>query len=698
MSSSASTEWNVGVDIGGTFTDIVFVGNDGDVFRRKVLSTPPDYSAAIREALTVIFQDQKIAASSVRRFVHGTTIATNAILEERGAITALITTEGFRDVLEFRRLRVPELYNFLYERPAPLIPRRRRFEVSERLDARGKVLERLDLDSVKRAVQRVKESGARALAIALLHSYTNPAHEHRVEKIARRMLGPDVFICCSADILPEIREYERTSTAVINAYIGPVVHEYVSAMQKMLHQLGVPAPLQIMQSSGGVLGVAAVLAKPAYIVESGPAAGVIGGAELARRAAIGNVITIDMGGTTAKASMVEQGRVTKTSEYEVGAGINISSHLTKGRGHALKLSVIDVSEIGAGGGSLATVDETGRLKVGPQSAGADPGPVCYGRGGEIPTLADAMVVLGYVNPTRIAGGAVAIDAARSRSAIERLIAKPMKKSVLDAAYGIFVLAGTTMTRAVKAVSTFRGRDPRDFALVAFGGNGPVMAAQIADELQQRKIVVPQMPGVFSAFGLLLAELEQEFTQTYFRRTHAIEPGELETRYAELERRAHAALCGDGADPARIALRRSADLRYAGQAFELTIDVHDTQDPAQLAEAFGVEHERSYGHRAVNEPVDLVSLRVSGSERRDDKSIVIPSAIISERETGATTRRDVYFGPAHGRHATEIVSRNALGPTPRPGPMVIEEYDATCLVPPGWEAQLDAMGNIVLTAE
>ena len=690
--------WSVGVDIGGTFTDIVFVGDDGRVLRHKLLSTPQDYSAAIRDGLGVVFRDHGIVPSAVRRFVHGTTIATNSILEGRGAVTALITTAGFRDVLEFRRLRVPELYNFLYERPAALVPRRRRFEVGERLDAKGKVLDRLDLDSVKRAVARVKESGARALAIALLHSYANPSHEHRVAAIARRMLGKDVFICCSADILPEIREYERTSTAVINAYIGPVVHAYVSGMQEMLRALGVPAPLQIMQSSGGVLGVAAVLAKPAFIVESGPAAGVIGGAELTRHAGIANVITIDMGGTTAKASMVEQGRVTKTSEYEVGAGINVSSHLTKGRGHALKLSVIDVSEIGAGGGSLAVVDESGRLKVGPQSAGADPGPVCYGRGGEVPTLADAMVVLGYINPTRIAGGAVAIDAARSHAAIERLIAKPMGKSVLDAAHGIYVLAATTMTRAVKAVSTFRGRDPRDFALLAFGGNGPVMAAQIAAELQQRKIVVPQMPGVFSAFGLLLAELEQEFTQTHFRRTQAIQSDELEALYRALERRAHAALCGDGADPARITLHRSADLRYAGQAYELTINVGDPLDPAQLAEAFGVEHERSYGHRAVNEPVDLVSLRVSGTERRDDRTAIIPRKIVAAHAVAATPPRDVYFGAEHGRRMTDIVSRDALSASSRAGPMVIEEYDATCLVPPGWAAELDAMGNIILTAE
>ncbi len=693
--------WQVGVDIGGTFTDIVLVGDAGAVLKRKVLSTPKDYSAAIRAGIVSLFEEHAIDPASISRFVHGTTVATNAILEGRGAVTALITTQGFRDVLELRRLRVPELYNFLYERPAPLVPRRRRFEVIERLDARGRVLRRLDLASVKQALAEVKSSGAKALAISLLHAYANPAHERRIASHARRMLGPGVFVCCSSDILPEIREYERTSTTVINAYIGPVVRGYVRALQDMLRDLGMRVPLQIMHSSGGVLGIDAVLAKPAYIVESGPAAGVIGGAELARQAGLANVITIDMGGTTAKASMVEGGRVARTSEYEIGAGINVSSHLTKGRGHALKLSVIDVSEIGAGGGSLAEVDRLGLLHVGPRSAGADPGPVCYGRGGEVPTLTDAMVVLGYINPLRIAGGAVAIDARLARSAIEQQVAKPLGKNVLDAAYGVYVIASATMTRAVKAVSTFRGRDPREFALVAFGGNGGLMAAQIASALQLKRIVVPQLPGLFSAFGLLLAGLEQEFTQTYFRRTESVTRDELERMYAKLEERAREALLGDGADPARIVTRRSADLRYSGQAYELTVALAEDSppEPADLAEAFGQEHERTYGHRAVEEPVDLVSLRVSGIQAIDDQIPVIPSRLVFEqtgRQREAT--REIYFGPEHRLCKTPIIDRGALLTGPRSGPLVLEEYDATCLVPPGWTASLDAKGNVLLVGE
>lgn len=693
--------WQAGVDIGGTFTDIVLVGDDGAVVRRKVLSTPHDYSAAIRDGMIAAMQEHAIAPADIRRFVHGTTVATNAILEGRGAVTALITTRGFRDVLELRRLRVPELYNLSYERPAPLVPRRRRFEVEERIDAKGRVLTKLNVATVKNALQLVRESGARALAISLLHSYANPAHELRVAELARRILGPQIFICCSSSILPEIREYERTSTVVINAYIGPVVHGYVKRLQAVLRDLGIPAPLQIMQSNGGVLGAEAVLEKPAYIVESGPAAGVIGGARIAQRSGNANVVTIDMGGTTAKASMVEDGHVTKTSEYEIGAGINISSHLTKGRGHALKLSVIDVSEIGAGGGSLAVVDRSGLLRVGPQSAGADPGPVCYGRGGTTPTLTDAMVLLGYVNPDGIAGGAVPIDANLAHAAIEREIAKKLRRTVRDAAFGIYVLAATTMTRAVKAVSTYRGRDPRDFGLVAFGGNGALMAAQIADALQIRRIVVPQMPGLFSAFGLLIAQPEQEFTQTLFGRTSGVDSQEVEAAYRGLEARARRALLQDGANPDMIEVRRLADLRYSGQAYELTVAVPEGRriDPRDLAEAFGVEHQRTYGHRALDEPVDLVSLRLQAVERVKAGREILPTALLAAaRSAGEPVSRAVYFGPEHGELPTPVISRADLSGAARSGPLIIEEYDATCLVPPGWSASIDPMANIVLSAE
>jgi N-methylhydantoinase A len=684
--------YRIGVDIGGTFTDIVLDAGDGTVLTRKVLSTPDDYSRAIGTALEDLFRTERIDAAEVTAVVHGTTIATNAILEGRGARTALITTAGFRDVLELRRIRVPELYNFDYEKPAPLVSRRLRFEVRERVNAKGAIVRPLDEASVEAALDRVEAAEVEALAIGLLHAYANPAHEHEIARRARERLGRDVFICCSADILPELREYERLSTTVINAYVGPVVERYVSALEARLRSLGVTAPLQIMQSSGGILGASSVVQKPAYIVESGPAAGVIGAAVVARRSGTKNLITIDMGGTTAKASMVEGGEVTKTAEYEVGAGINISSHLVKGRGHALRLPVIDVSEIGAGGGSLARVDAAGLLHVGPQSAGAMPGPVCYRQGGRTATLTDAMLVLGYINPEALVGGALRLDAEAARRAVEEQIATPMGRSPLDAAWGVYILAAATMTRAVKAVSTFRGRDPREFRLFAFGGNGPLMAAIIAEALQIEEVIVPPLPGVFSAAGLLAARLEEEFSQSLFRHADDLDPTEMEDVFASLERRATEALTANGCRPETIGVRRAADLRYSGQAYELTVPVAPGAAAFDLIEAFSSEHERTYGHRAVDEPVDLVSLRVSAAERVSADG----SAVQRPRRGGpGKPPRQVYFGEKHGAMTTPVISRIDLETGGRSGPLVIEEYDATCVVPPGWSVRLDADGNLLL---
>jgi N-methylhydantoinase A len=691
----SGTSYRIGIDIGGTFTDIVALSGDGQVRRMKLPSTPDDYSRAIRQGLGDLMAGEGIPPASVESVVHGTTVATNAILEGRGARTALLTTAGFRDVLELRRIRLPQLYDLTYERPADLVPRRRRFEVAERMGPRGEILQPLDIASAEAALDRVAASGAEALAIAFLHAYANPDHEERVADLARARLGPQVFICRSSDVLPEIREYERTSTTVINAYVGPVVHTYLSRLRDALDALGIAAPLRIMQSNGGVLGAEAVLNKPAFIVESGPAAGVIGGAALAARCGLPNVITIDMGGTTAKASMIEDGRVVKTSEYEVGAGINLSSQLTKGRGHALKLPVIDVSEIGAGGGSLARIDATGMLRVGPESAGAVPGPVCYGLGGEIVTLTDAMIALGYVNPHALAGGAVKLDAARSRAAMQAQIAGPLNRPLAEAAHGVFVIAAEIMTRAVKAVSTFRGRDPRGFRLIAFGGNGALMAAEIAAALQVREVVVPPLPGLFSAFGLLDARLEADVSRTLFRRAAAVDAGEMAAIFDRLTAQARATLLGEGCPEDRIRLRRTAELRYSGQAFELAVDVAAGALPPNigldLAEAFGQEHLRTYGHHAPGDPVDLMSLRITAWEDAPAGATSAPLRLLDDTRGGS---RPAYFGRRHGLIDTPILGRHALA-NPVDGPAVIEEYDATTLVPPGWTARLDEWGNILL---
>src|ERR1700722_6929306 len=505
------------VDIGGTFTDIVLLSADGSVRTRKVASTAADYGEAIVLGLRELIDEVGLDPAEVTGGVHGTTVATNTILEGRGARTALITTRGFRDVRESRRLRIPVLYDLQYTPPKPLVPRRLRFEVDERLGPRGEVWQALNNASVVQATERIAAAGVAAIAISLINAYANPAHEQRVAEILRAHMPGRPHITLSSDILPEMREYERTSTTVVNAYIGPVVEHYLSALQQRLGSIGISAPMRIMQSNGGVMAAEAAIAKPAYIIESGPAAGVIAAVAMARRIGVANVISLDMGGTTAKAALIENGEPAKTGEYEVGAGINLSSKLVKGGGHAVKLPFIDVSEIGAGGGSIVSVDSVGSLKVGPRSAGAEPGPACYGLGGSEPTFTDAMVVLGYLNPTMLAGGRVRLDRALAQRAIAEQVAAPLGLSTIDAAWGTYAVAAANMTRAVKAVSTYRGRDPRDFVLMAFGGNGPVASVAIARALGMSRVIVPPAPGVFSAFGLLCSDTEYVVSRTLFRR-------------------------------------------------------------------------------------------------------------------------------------------------------------------------------------
>ncbi|MFO1350358.1 MAG: hydantoinase/oxoprolinase family protein [Gammaproteobacteria bacterium] len=695
---STETSYRIGVDIGGTFTDIVLLASDGALHTKKVPSTPDDYGRGIIDGIGALLTELAIAPTQIAGIVHATTVATNTILEFKGARTALITTEGFRDVLEMRRLRIPELYNLQYEKPAPLVARRHRFEIRERLGPNGEVWQPLDEASVEAIVPRLRDAGIEALAICLLHSYANPSHERRVAEMLRDALGDDVYITCSVEVLPEIREYERTSTTVVNAYIGAVVKAYLTSLVRRLAAAGLRAPVAIMQSNGGIMTAAAAIAKPAYIVESGPAAGVIACARLARLAGHENIISLDMGGTTAKAAMVENGEPAKTSEYEVGAGINLSSKLVKGGGYPIKLPFIDVSEIGAGGGSILRVDDSGLLKVGPDSAGAAPGPACYGLGGDRPTLTDALVVLGYLNPRHLVGGSVKLDAERARRALAEQIAGRLGKSPREVAWGALLIAVATMTRAVKAVTTYRGRDPRDFALLAFGGNGPMAAAMIAHELRMRRVLVPPAPGVFSALGLLFCEPEREFVQTLFRRGSETSAAAVEAAYRGLEDEAAAALLAEGYGREQIALRRFADLRYAGQAYELTVTVAPgVPDMEIMARAFGAEHLRTYGHKSDTDPVDLINIKVMARASLPAQRRFNPSAGLAAGARAVSgEKRDAYFGPKLGILTTPVGSRADLTGRVVAGPFIIEEYDATCVIPPGCSAALDALGNIDIT--
>ena len=692
--------FRAGVDIGGTFTDIVLLGDQGERYTKKVSSTVDDYARAITEGLTELLAETGGGARGIVELLHGTTVASNAILEHKGAKTGLIATKGFRDVLEIRNLRMPRLYDMSWTKPPPLVERRVRVEADERINAQGGIDKALDEASVERAVRVLIDEGVEAIAVCLLHSYLNPAHELRVKDIVNR-LAPDVTLCISAEVLPVINEYERSSTTVINAYVRPIVERYLNRLTNEVKHIGIDAPLLLMQSNGGLTTAKAAAVTPMHIIESGPAAGVVGVQALTRLAGIDKAISFDMGGTTAKASLIENGELTRAAEYQVGAGIVLGSRLLSGAGYTLKVPAIDLAEVGAGGGSVLWIDAGGALQIGPHSAGAVPGPVCYDQGGAEATVTDANVVLGYINPAQLVGGALKLNAEKARAVITEKIARPLGMSVEEAAYGAHLIAASNMIRALKAVSSERGRDPREYALVAFGGNGPVFAAGMAEAMHIPQVLIPPSAGVFSSFGLLYAEVEYYFTRTRKRLLRALDPTEVQDIIDGLEAEARARLAEDGFAPDRIAISRSASLHYQGQSFELRVPVAagpvDAASLAAVEEAFGVEHERTYGHRAgSDEPVELVSLEVIGRGLPAvPRGSLAAAASLAPDIAIAVPRRQAYFGPARGWLEANVVNRSALA-VPHPGPCIVEEYDATCVVPPGWTARLDAYRNIVLT--
>jgi N-methylhydantoinase A len=679
-------------DIGGTFTDIAVLGPDGRIATRKVPSTPHNYADAVVAGIRGLLEELGAPSDGIQEVIHGCTVATNAILEGKGATTALLTTQGFRDVLELRRVRVPRLYEPLYERPPPLVPRQLRFEISERVDARGETIVPLDEAAVRRVAERIRALGIEAVAVCFLHSYANAEHERRTGEILRESL-PEAFISTSVDVLPQKLEYERTSTTVINAYVGPPVERYIRSLMDQLSKAGLGSRLMVMQSSGGILDAEAVTQMPARIVECGPAAGVIAAKRFGSAAGFDNMITLDMGGTTAKASLVEKGNISYADEYEVGGGMSTRSALMGGGGYALKLPVIDISEVGAGGGSIAWLDKAGTLKVGPQSAGAVPGPVCYGAGNEAPTVTDANVVLGYLNPTALAGGTVPIDAEKALDAIAQRIAGPLKRDVMETAYGIHTVANANMMRAVKAVTTYRGRDPRDFTLVAFGGSGGVHAVQLAKVLQIPRVVLPVAAGVFSALGLLFSDLEMNETAPFQHLAMTAPLAQAEQSYRRLADRIASVLGGQRDD---IQFHQLVDVRFSGQAYELTVSMGDTLDEASLigmCQRFEAEHLARYGHAFSGEfPVEIVNLRLVGSRVPDGivDPVFDPAAV-----RGGETTRSCYFGPEIGMHDAAVIGRGRLDGTPKSGPFIIEEYEGTAVIPPDCRAHLDSLGNVII---
>ena len=690
--------YRVGVDIGGTFTDVAFLRDDGRALVRKVASTPDDYGRAVLNGLAQGIGELGIEPADVSEVSHGFTVATNAILEGKGERTALITTEGFRDVLELARIRTPRLYDLYYQKPPPLVERRLRFEVKERVSFQGKVLVRLDMSDVEQVVERVAKEDVRSVAISLLHSYANPEHEALIANALRARI-PNLNLSVSSEVLPEMREYERTSTTVINAYIRPVVADYLGRLSQELTKEGIRVPLTVMQSNGGLSPAEAAAEKPMYCVESGPAAGVVGAFHLGRRLGVENVMTFDMGGTTAKASIIEDGEMLRAPECEVGGGMSVGHRLLKGSGYILRVPSIDIAEVSAGGGSIAWVDKGGSLQCGPHSAGAVPGPVCYNKGGIEPTVTDANVVLGYLNQTHLLGGEFPIDAERAYRAIADRVARPLGLSEIEAAQGVHVVANSNMGRALEAVSSERGRDPRRFTLMAFGGGGPIHAAGLAEMLGITRIIVPPSPGVFSAFGLLFADVEHHFVRTHFKAFSELDTREVNRILKGLREQGQGLLRAEGFADSQQAILTQVDMKYVGQTSELTVNTSlDSFNPttiSELGEAYEYEHEKTYGYRA-NEPYELVNIRVIA--RGISEVSRVPDHIELDGR-GSTTNppdRKVYYSSQLGWIETPVVDRGNLDGEGYAGPLVIEEYDSGTLVPPGWEASLDPMKNIILS--
>jgi N-methylhydantoinase A len=671
------------VDIGGTFTDVAaFDQKSGRLLLGKALSTP----ARLVDGITHGVEKAAVRYADASIFLHGSTIAINTLLERTGAKTALVTTEGFRDVYEIGRINRPDSYNLYFSKHVPLVPRALAFEVRERMTAEGGVHIALDEASVLEVCKRLKNEAVDAVAIMLLHCYVNPEHEARVKAIVQREL-PHAFVTASHELSQEYREFERCSTVAANAYIGPVVSEYVRSIDEHLKQSGFAGSFLLVQSTGGLYESHQAQRQCVRMLESGPAAGVIGAQALCRQIGLEDAVAFDMGGTTAKAGVIYRGEALTTGVALVG-----------GYAQALPVQIpmMDIFEVGTGGGSIASVNASGALRVGPQSAGAEPGPACYGRGGEQPTVTDANLVLGRLGATRFLGGEMTLDAAAAERAIEEKIARALGVDVVHAADGILRIATTAMSYAVKAVSTERGLDAAAFALIAYGGAGPLHASAIAREIGMQRVIVPRVPGHFCAFGMLFSDLRYDLVRTWFARLADVSFDAIEGVYAELIAQGKKALGASRIRPQRVTISRAADMRYVGQEHPVTVqlppDVFRRRNAEALKEQFDQEHLRRYGTNAPNERAEIVSLRatVTGVLKNPPLERIARGGKQPLASANLGKRR-AYFGkhlptPTFAREA--LRAGNVIA-----GPALIEEHASTTVVLPGDKMKVDAFGNL-----
>ena len=688
--------WRIGIDIGGTFTDVALVDDaSGHIGVAKVPTTPKDLTAGVLCALDMAMRRYHVAPAEVALLSHATTVVTNAILEETGARAALITTRGFRDVLELRRSARADLYDLFQDAPATLIPRRRRFEITERIGADGAVVTPLAENEIDGLVAALEAARVDAVAISLLFSFLNPEHEQRLGARLRAAL-PHLPVYLSSEVLPEIKEFERTSTTAVCAYAGPILSSYLQRLDHVTRSRALP-PLYLMGSNGGILEAAEAMAMPAMAVESGPAAGVVAAALVARQTGRLDLLSFDMGGTTAKASLIRGGHYETTPDYEVGGGSSMSRWMN-GTGHPIRVPVIDLAEVSAGGGSIAWVDRAGGLRVGPKSAGADPGPVCYARGGIEPTVTDCNLLLGYLDKASLLDGDLPIDHDAAVAAVRQRLAKPLAVDTRTAAAAVIDVVNHAMAEVLKIVSIQRGHDPRDFALAAFGGAGPLHAAALASELGIAEVICPPIPGAFSALGLVGTDLKRDYVRTLYTTAAAADPKALEAAFVALEKTGMAMLDRAGVAAARRRFERAVDARYPRQSHELVIPVPprsvDAAALAEIAAAFHDRHLRTYGHDNRSEPVQIVSIRVTAIGAT--APLVIRDTVAPSGTDAVKAKRQLWFRETGVIDATIYDRKRMAAGLEVAGPVVIESLESTILVPPGWQAKMNADGFVLLT--
>jgi N-methylhydantoinase A len=680
---------SIGVDIGGTFTDLVGY-RDGALIISKTLTTPANPTVGVATALTLA----GTRLEELGEFLHGTTIAINTVLERKGDKTALLTTQGFRDVYEIARGNRPDAFDIGFQRPQPLVPRHLRYEVKERLDAAGRVLTPLDEDAVRAVGRRMREEGIRAIAVCFLHSYANPAHEAAAGRILREMF-PDLFVTLSHEILRECREYERTSTTVLNAYVGPRVARYLNTLQTHMQESGFDGAIHIVRSNGGSMSLTHAAVEPVSMMESGPVAGMIGAGSVARLLGIRQAIGFDMGGTTAKATLITDGVPGIEEGYYIGGYAT---------GQPMQLPVVAIVEVGTGGGSIAWRDNAGGMHVGPHSAGSDPGPVCYGNGGTEPTITDANVILGRLNPQRFLGGGMALDLDSARRALADRIGTPTGLSTDEAALGVVRIADSAMALAVRAVSVRKGVDPRDAAMIAFGGAGPVHAAALCREIYIPTLVIPKLPGNFSALGMLLAPWRHDAVRTLVGLLGRLDADRVRAGFDELHAAAHRRLAADGLDPQQAVFELGADLRYRGQEHTIPVPLTSVQalvnNDTVVTDTFHALHDMRYGHAASGETIEVTNLRLTATVPRSGASVeqFLAMPFVPEDSRPEQWRPVIYEDAAQPLQ-TRILWRPCLPPGfSVEGPAIIEESNATTVLFPGDVARVTEHGHLVISIQ